>query len=145
MRNRLDKKSIQYEYLDGSTRNRKEIVNRFQQPDGLPVFLISLKAGGQGLNLIEADYVFILDPWWNPAAESRASDRAYRIGQNKSVFVYKLITRGTVEERIQTLQKSKSALSDQLYADSLTSISQLNEQNWQQLLEPLSTRLQRSE
>ena len=141
---KLHELNIDYLTLTGQSKNRGDIVEKFQTGK-IPIFLISLKAGGAGLNLTAADTVIHFDPWWNPAAESQASDRAYRIGQNKSVFVYKLITRGTVEERIQTLQKSKSALSDQLYADSLTSISQLNEQNWQQLLEPLSTRLQRSE
>lgn len=102
----FDKEGIKYSYLDGSTRNRKEIVEEFQNSK-IPVFLISLKAGGLGLNLTAADYVFIVDPWWNPAAEMQAIDRTHRIGQKNSVFVYKAITKDSVEEKILELQKSK--------------------------------------
>jgi superfamily II DNA or RNA helicase len=103
---------IPYVRLDGSTRNRGAVVERFQDPSGPPVFLISLKAGGTGLNLTAADHVFLLDPWWNPAVEEQAADRAHRIGQDKPVFVYRLVTTDTVEERILELQDRKRALAD---------------------------------
>jgi SNF2 family DNA or RNA helicase len=96
--------------LDGQTRNRQEMVDRFQSPDGPPVFLISLKAGGYGLNLTAADTVIHFDPWWNPAAEAQASDRAHRIGQTRPVTVYRLLTRGTVEEKVLRLQNKKRLL-----------------------------------
>jgi SNF2 family DNA or RNA helicase len=98
--------------LDGSTRDRGEVVERFQKDAGTSVFLISLKAGGTGLNLTAADHVFLFDPWWNPAVEQQAFDRAHRIGQTKPVFVHRLVTTGTVEERILALQKEKRALAD---------------------------------
>ena len=96
--------------LDGQTRKRQEMVERFQSPDGPPVFLISLKAGGYGLNLTAADTVIHFDPWWNPAAEAQASDRAHRIGQTRPVTVYRLLTRGTVEEKVLRLQVKKRSL-----------------------------------
>lgn len=96
--------------LDGQTRNRHELVERFQKPDGPPIFLISLKAGGYGLNLTAADTVIHFDPWWNPAAELQATDRAHRIGQTRPVTVYRLLTRGTVEEKVVRMQVRKSAL-----------------------------------
>jgi len=101
--------------LDGATRNRQELVDRFQRDEGPTVFLISLKAGGYGLNLTKASTVVHFDPWWNPAAERQASDRAHRIGQTQTVNVYKLLTRGTVEERVRNLQTSKSELAAQLF------------------------------
>jgi non-specific serine/threonine protein kinase len=110
----LDELGIPYAYLDGSTRNRKAEVDRFQSSPELPFFLISLKAGGVGLNLTAADYVIHVDPWWNPAVEMQATDRTHRIGQTKPVFVYKLITRDTVEEKILLLQDQKRALVSQL-------------------------------
>ena len=96
--------------LDGQTRNRQQLVDKFQQPDGPPVFLISLKAGGYGLNLTAADTVVHFDPWWNPAAEAQATDRAHRIGQTRPVTVYRLLTRGTVEEKVVRLQAKKREL-----------------------------------
>lgn len=96
--------------LDGQSRNRQQLVDRFQQPDGPPVFLISLKAGGYGLNLTAADTVVHFDPWWNPAAEAQATDRAHRIGQTRPVTVYRLLTRGTVEEKVVRLQAKKREL-----------------------------------
>ena len=96
--------------LDGQTRNRQEMVERFQSPEGPPIFLISLKAGGYGLNLTAADTVIHFDPWWNPAAEAQASDRAHRIGQTRPVSVYRLLTRGTVEEKVLRLQAKKRSL-----------------------------------
>ncbi len=109
-RNKFIQKKIRFSYLDGSTNNRKEVVEEFQADPTIPVFLISLKAGGLGLNLTAADYVFIVDPWWNPAAEAQAIDRAHRIGQTKNVFVYKLITKDSIEEKIVELQESKKEL-----------------------------------
>ena len=110
IRRRFEKLDIPYEYLDGRTRNRQERVERFQNDDNIRAFLISLKAGGTGLNLTAADYVIHYDPWWNPAVEMQATDRAYRIGQDKNVFVYKLISKDTVEEKIVKLQERKKKL-----------------------------------
>jgi SNF2 family DNA or RNA helicase len=103
---------VQWLYLDGNTKDRKQLVDRWNRPDGPPVFLISLKAGGTGLNLTGADHVIHLDPWWNPAVERQATDRAHRIGQTKPVVVYKLVARDTVEEKILELQARKQALFD---------------------------------
>jgi SNF2 family DNA or RNA helicase len=103
----LDEDKIRYEYLDGSTIDRAERVDRFQADPTIPVFLISLKAGGSGLNLTAADTVIHFDPWWNPAVEDQASDRAHRIGQKKVVTVYRLVAAGTIEEKILELKKRK--------------------------------------
>jgi len=110
VRSTLEKESICYEYLDGGTVNRKEKVQRFQTDADCPLFLISLKAGGSGLNLTAADYVFILDPWWNPAVEAQAIDRTHRIGQTRPVFAYRIIASDTVEEKVLELQESKRSL-----------------------------------
>jgi len=112
IRKRLDLEGVVYEYLDGKTRNRGVAVERFQSDPNCKLFLISLKAGGQGLNLTAAEYVFLLDPWWNPAVEAQAIDRAHRIGQTNRVFAYRLITRDTVEEKVLELQSSKRELAD---------------------------------
>ncbi|MCB9754528.1 MAG: DEAD/DEAH box helicase [Myxococcales bacterium] len=104
--------NIEYLRLDGSTRDRAAVVERFQREDGPPVMLISLKAGGTGLNLTRADHVFLMDPWWNPAAEDQAADRAHRIGQDRPVLVHRVVAADTVEERILELQERKRALSD---------------------------------
>ncbi len=114
VRQELDHRKIPYEYLDGRTRKRQERVDTFQNKPEIPFFLISLKAGGVGLNLTAADYVIHVDPWWNPAVEMQATDRTHRIGQDKPVFVYKLITRGSVEEKILQLQDKKKTLVEQL-------------------------------
>jgi len=108
----LDRAHISYTRLDGATKDRGGVVASFQDPDGPPVLLASLKAGGLGINLTAADHVFILDPWWNPAAEDQAADRAHRIGQNRPVMVYRLVAEDTVEERILALQERKRALSE---------------------------------
>ena len=108
----LIENNIGFVRLDGSTRNRENVVKTFQQPDGPPIFLSSLKAGGTGLNLTEADHVFIMDPWWNPAVEDQAADRAHRIGQTNPVMVYRLVSEETVEERILILQERKRALAN---------------------------------
>ncbi len=112
----LIKESISYSKLTGQTRNRDEVINAFQEGDA-KVFLISLKAGGVGLNLTAADTVIHYDPWWNPAVERQATDRAHRIGQDKPIFVYKLLTEETVEEKILQMQKNKQKLADALYQD----------------------------
>lgn len=108
----LDERGIRYAYLDGKTRARRQVVDQFQNDLSIPVFLISLKAGGLGLNLTAAEYVFLLDPWWNPAVEAQAIDRAHRVGQTKQVFAYRLICRDTVEEKIIELQSRKRQLAD---------------------------------
>ncbi|HAN30046.1 MAG TPA: hypothetical protein DCQ06_00475 [Myxococcales bacterium] len=110
LRTELDDQGITYAYMDGSVRDRGEVIARFQSPDGPPVFLISLKAGGVGLNLTAADTVIIHDPWWNPAAEQQASDRAHRIGQTKPVMVLRMVAEDTVEDLILALQERKRAL-----------------------------------
>jgi SNF2 family DNA or RNA helicase len=112
VRDRLDQEKLSYEYLDGRTRNRAERVERFQTDPSVPIFLISLKAGGLGLNLTAAEYVYLLDPWWNPAVEAQAIDRSHRIGQTQHVFAYRLICGDTVEEKILELQQRKRDLAD---------------------------------
>ena len=118
VKQRLDNRGTAYEYLDGKTRDRPQRIERFQTDPDCRLFLISLKAGGLGLNLTAADYVFILDPWWNPAVEAQAVDRAHRIGQTRPVFAYRLIARGTVEEKILKLQQSKRELADAILSAS---------------------------
>jgi len=112
VKNELSRLNIEFEYLDGksTTKQREKSVSNFQEKDDLRVFLISLKAGGTGLNLTAADYVYILDPWWNPAVENQAIDRCYRIGQNKKVFAYRMICKNTVEEKIVNLQNKKKKI-----------------------------------
>jgi SNF2 family DNA or RNA helicase len=110
LRDELKAREIACSYLDGQTRDRAAVVNEFQNNAGIPVFLISLKAGGVGLNLTGADTVIHFDPWWNPAVEDQATDRAHRIGQTRSVTSYKLIARNTVEEKILHLQQKKRQL-----------------------------------
>jgi non-specific serine/threonine protein kinase len=114
VRESLDNTGTPYAYLDGSTKNRQGQVDTFQSDPAIPFFLVSLKAGGKGLNLTAADYVIHIDPWWNPAVEDQASDRAHRIGQDKPVFIYKLITRNSVEEKIIKLQERKKSLVSQV-------------------------------
>jgi SNF2 family DNA or RNA helicase len=108
----LREAGVPFVRLDGSTVDRAGVVARFQDPNGPPVMLISLKAGGTGLNLTAADHVFLLDPWWNPAVEDQAADRAHRIGQDRPVFVYRLVAKDTVEEKILALQQKKRAIAD---------------------------------
>jgi superfamily II DNA or RNA helicase len=112
LRKQLDARGLTYEYLDGQTANRQQHVERFQTDPDCKLFLISLKAGGVGLNLTAAEYVFLLDPWWNPAVEAQAIDRAHRIGQTRTVFAYRLIAKDTVEEKVLQLQSSKRELAD---------------------------------
>jgi SNF2 family DNA or RNA helicase len=114
LRRQLDARGTVYEYLDGRTTDRQARVTRFQEDPDCRLFLVSLKAGGQGLNLTAADYIYILDPWWNPAVEAQAVDRAHRIGQTRRVFAYRLIARDTVEEKIVALQDRKRELADSI-------------------------------
>ena len=109
---KLQREGIPFEYLTGKTKDRQSAVENFNNNPNIPIFLISLKAGGTGLNLTGADYVIHYDPWWNPAVEDQATDRAYRIGQTKKVFVYRLITKNTVEEKIQKIKGRKRDLVD---------------------------------
>jgi SNF2 family DNA or RNA helicase len=108
----LEENKLTYSILTGQTQNRQQVIEEFQNDSKNQVFLISLKAGGVGLNLTAADYVFLLDPWWNPAAENQAINRAHRIGQDKKVFVYRFISTHSIEEKIVRLQEEKSELAD---------------------------------
>lgn len=130
----FEKEGLNFAYLDGATKNRAEVVNEFRTNDKIQAFLISIKAGGVGLNLTEADYVFILDPWWNPAVEMQAIDRAHRIGQTKKVFIYKFITKDTVEEKILALQGRKKVLSDSLIQIEDDFVKSLNAKDIEELL-----------
>jgi SNF2 family DNA or RNA helicase len=130
----FNQESIPYLYLDGSTQNRGEIVKKFQEDKNTRVFLISIKAGGVGLNLTEADYVFILDPWWNPAVEQQAIDRTHRIGQTKNVFIYKFITKDSVEEKILALQQRKLSLSRALITTEESFIKSLSADDIREIL-----------
>jgi non-specific serine/threonine protein kinase len=124
----LQKKKIVFSYLDGSTpaAKRKEAVDNFQADEKIKVFLISLKAGGVGLNLTAADYVYIVDPWWNPAVEQQAIDRTHRIGQTKKIFAYKMICKDTVEEKIVELQKRKKQIASDLVTEDAGFIKKLS-------------------
>lgn len=134
VRHHLDQRGITYEYLDGQTRDRRACVERFQNDPNCPLFLISLKAGGLGLNLTAADYVFLLDPWWNPAVEAQAIDRAHRVGQTKQVFAYRLICRNTVEEKIAELQSKKKGLADAILQENGSVLEQLSAEDLEMLL-----------
>jgi SNF2 family DNA or RNA helicase len=112
LRRDLDQRQLSYCYLDGATKERLDVIRRFNTQRDISVFLVSLKAGGTGLNITGADTVIHFDPWWNPAVEDQATDRAYRIGQKRTVYSIKLITRGTVEEKVLALQKRKKAIID---------------------------------
>ncbi len=134
----FDKDGIKYEYLTGSTKDRETVVNNFNNNESIPVFLISLKAGGTGLNLTGADYVIHYDPWWNPAVEDQATDRAHRIGQTKNVFVYKLITKGTVEEKILKLKDKKRDLADTIISAERTMEKSLTFEDLKDILSPFA-------
>ncbi|MEZ5479447.1 MAG: DEAD/DEAH box helicase [Thiolinea sp.] len=129
-------RGFRYSLLTGQTRDRETAINAFQEGDA-QIFLISLKAGGTGLNLTAADTVIHYDPWWNPAVEQQATDRAYRIGQDKPVFVYKLLTEDTVEEKILRLQEKKQALADGLYAEGGQQLAKFSQEDLFDLLRPL--------
>jgi non-specific serine/threonine protein kinase len=113
----LDESGMAYAYLDGQTKERSQVIERFQTDPALGLFLLSLKAGGVGINLTAAEYVVLFDPWWNPAVESQAVDRSHRIGQDKKVIVYRMIVKGTVEEKILALQERKKDLVNQLVTE----------------------------
>jgi len=134
VRRRLEREGITYEYLDGKTRNRGVAVERFQNDPNCKLFLVSLKAGGLGLNLTAAEYVFLLDPWWNPAVEAQAIDRAHRIGQARRVFAYRLITRDTVEEKVLALQATKRELADAIINADNSLIRNITGEDLMQLL-----------
>ena len=130
----LDEEGLKYTYLDGNSRDRQSLVDQFQEDKEIRIFLISLKAGGVGLNLTAADYVFILDPWWNPAVENQAIDRSHRIGQKKTVFYYKFITKDSIEEKILGLQARKAQLSDDIIRIEEDIYKSLNEKDLGDLL-----------
>jgi len=131
----LIKRDIKYSYLDGSTKNRQDKVKEFNSDKSIPVFLISLKAGGTGLNLTGADMVLHFDPWWNPAVEDQATDRAYRIGQKKTVYSMKLITKGSVEEKVLKMQQKKKAI---INATLDTDEQVMNKMDWEDIQEILN-------
>jgi SNF2 family DNA or RNA helicase len=135
VRNRLDASGTVYEYLDGKTRDRQARVDRFQTDPACSLFLISLKAGGHGLNLTAAEYVFILDPWWNPAVEAQAVDRAHRIGQTKQVMATRIVARDTIEEKILELQASKRALADAILGQDQGVLAQIGRAELELLLQ----------
>ena len=122
-----------YAMLTGSTVDREKEITRFSTQSDVSAFFISLKAGGVGLNLTDADYVFIIDPWWNPAAELQAEGRAHRIGQEKQVFVYRFITADTIEEKIRNLQESKSELAETFISEN-DPLKLLTDREWEELL-----------
>ncbi len=134
LRPRLEKMRIPYEYLDGQTRDRAERVRRFQEDPACPLFLVSLKAGGLGLNLTAAEYVFLLDPWWNPAVEAQAVDRAHRIGQQRAVFAYRLVAKDTVEEKVLALQQTKRELADAILGPDNSLVRDLRREDLELLL-----------
>jgi superfamily II DNA or RNA helicase len=134
----LDEIGTEYLYLDGATRNRQELIDRFSQDESVRLFLISLKAGGAGLNLMAADTVIIYDPWWNPAVESQAVDRAHRIGQSKTVSVYRLVTEDSVEQKIMALKDKKSKIVDALINENGLSTVKLSKSDLESLFSPLA-------
>ncbi len=131
---KLDERGIKYCYLDGQTRDRREVVKQFQEDSAFPLFLISLKAGGFGLNLTAAEYVFILDPWWNPAVEAQAIDRTHRIGQTKPVFAYRMVCQDTVEQRIVDLQNRKRKLAEAIVGGDDSLLRSLSREDLESLL-----------
>ena len=135
LRRHLDQRGLRYEYLDGNTRDRERCIEHFQTDESCPLFLISLKAGGFGLNLTAAGYVFILDPWWNPAVEAQAIDRAHRIGQDKTVMAYRLIASNTVESKILELQQRKRKLAEAIISEQNSVIRTLTREDLRLLLE----------
>ena len=134
VRDAVQAEGIDHLYLDGSTRDRQSLVEQFQRDDGPPLFLISLKAGGLGLNLTNADYIFLLDPWWNPAVEAQAIDRAHRIGRTRPVVAYRLIARDTVEEKILELQSRKRELAESIISEDNSVLRRLEVEDLEMLL-----------
>jgi non-specific serine/threonine protein kinase len=135
MRSWIDSLSIPYLYLDGMTKDRQDLVDSFNKDESIRLFLISLKAGGTGLNLTAADTVVIYDPWWNPAVESQAVDRAHRIGQVKTVNVYRLVTEHSVEQRIMELKSKKSDLIEALVNENGMSTLNLSKKELESLFD----------
>jgi superfamily II DNA or RNA helicase len=134
VREGMHHRGFAYAYIDGKSRDREEQVRRFQEDPEVPVFLISLKAGGLGLNLTSAEYVYLLDPWWNPAVEAQAIDRAHRIGQTRNVMAYRLVARDTIEEKILLLQQSKKALAEAIISEENSILRQLTTEDLDLLL-----------
>ena len=133
IRKAMTEDGVAYEYLDGSTKDRQARVENFQREDGPPLFLISLKAGGAGLNLTAADTVIHFDPWWNPAVEDQATDRAHRIGQTKVVTNYKLIAKGTIEEKILELGGKKRELTSAVLSEDIGGAKKLTKSDLEDL------------
>ncbi len=129
IKQRMEVHGINYAYLDGKSHDRRESVERFQTDENCKVFLISLKAGGVGLNLTAADYVYLVDPWWNPAVEQQAIDRTHRIGQTRSVFAYKMICKNTIEEKILLLQNKKKSLAKEMITEEKSFLKDLNKED----------------
>jgi SNF2 family DNA or RNA helicase len=131
IREKLEALGVKYEYFDGSTSapDREKAIQSFQRDDEVRVFLISLKAGGVGLNLTAADYVYIVDPWWNPAVEQQAIDRTHRIGQTKNIFAYRMICKDTIEDKIMQLQEKKRLLAKELIADDASFVKALTRED----------------
>ena len=136
IREDLQKQGIRFEYLDGSSKNRLSIVKKFNEDENIPIFLVSLKAGGSGLNLVGADTVIHYDMWWNPAVESQATDRVHRLGQKNSVSSYKLITLNTIEEKILDLHSRKRGLVKEVISRDVEMMAKLT---WEEVLELLQT------
>ena len=135
----LDEAQINHLYLDGTTRDRQALVDQFNTDPEVKLFLISLKAGGTGLNLTGADTVIIYDPWWNPAVENQAVDRAHRIGQTKTVSVYRLVTEDSIEQKIMDLKSRKAKLVDALINENGLSTLSLSKNELEDLFSPLPT------
>src|SRR5947207_3378568 len=131
IKEKLTELNIKFEYFDGSTSapGREKAIQNFQGDDEVRVFLISLKAGGVGLNLTAADYVYIVDPWWNPAVEQQAIDRTHRIGQTKNIFAYRMICKDTIEDKIMQLQEKKRMLAKELITDDATFVKSLSRED----------------
>jgi non-specific serine/threonine protein kinase len=131
IREKLTELSVSFEYFDGSTSvpDREKAIQRFQGDDSVRIFLISLKAGGVGLNLTAADYVYIVDPWWNPAVEQQAIDRTHRIGQTKNIFAYRMICKDSIEDKILQLQEKKRSLARDLIADDTSFVKSLSRED----------------
>ena len=131
IRAKLEELGVKYEYFDGSTSapDRQKAIESFQNDEEKRVFLISLKAGGVGLNLTAADYVYIVDPWWNPAVEQQAIDRTHRIGQTKNIFAYRMICKDTIEDKILKLQEKKRALAKDIISDDSSFVKTLTRED----------------
>jgi len=134
VRDQMRERGVNFAWIDGKSRDREEQVKRFQEDESVSVFLISLKAGGLGLNLTAAEYVFLLDPWWNPAVEAQAIDRAHRIGQSRNVVAYRLVARDTIEEKILLLQESKRSLAEAIIGEENSILRQMTAEDLELLL-----------